>query len=390
MKTSTTALASLLSLCLIASGAAQNDGLGVSEDDALQSPADSATELPPPPPMTVPIEKLEETESADSPETATDDPDAGAVPSEPANVEAGPGDADPVGLTLEFDAREQIVVESVGSEGLAADAGLKPGDIILSVDGEIFVSERALVDYLNENADSLERIRVLREGEKLTLVIHEEASEPAASGRPALGIRFPRGSVIRVVDVVEGSPAYHAGVMEGDIVSSFGGERFDSTDAFIDAVAEENPEETVELILDRNGRAVVVNVALSDWDDVYDSSSSTVTTLRPDLDGDDAVVAPVSRHGVPYVYPNPYAYPYTYTYPYVYANPYWYTYPYYWTAWNYNYAVPVYSGWHYTPYHYRQVYYPSAYYGYYGAGYPSWPYDGTGLFSCHSGLCGWW
>jgi hypothetical protein len=172
------------------------------------------------------------------------------------------------------------------------------------------------------------------------------------SPRPALGVRFFRGSQIVLAEVLEDSPADLAGLQRGDRVISFNGTLPATTDEFIALVASASIDTTSQILVVRGGERHSIVVEPDAWNSVFTESHAAA---RPDLDvdldddGDPDVAAAV---------PSP---------PYYYAPYYWYA-PYYYVS-NVS-PVVVPASW-YVPYPYPYPYYYTAYWGYY----PAWYYN---------------
>ena len=181
--------------------------------------------------------------------------------------------------------------------------------------------------------------------------------------RPALGVRFFRGTQVVVADVLDGSPADLAGLVRGDRIVSFNGTLPATTDEFIALVASAPMDAASQIVLVRGGERHAIAIEPNAWNVIF---SEPHVAARFDLEADDAPHAPAAVPSPPY-YHAPYYYP-----PYYVSNvspvvvpaswyvPYPYPYPYYYTAywgyypaWYYNAYVPGY----YWPYYWN---YPAA------------------------------
>ena len=206
-----------------------------------------------------------------------------------------------------------------------------------------------------------------------------DESVPAAeaqgvvSARPALGVRFFRGTQVRIAHVVEESPADRAGLRRDDLIVSLNGNLPGSTDEFIALVAAAPFENAAEVVVVRGGERHTLHIDLDAWDSVF---AEPYTAARPDLD-DDAKPAVVHYH-TPYYYYAPFYYasnvspvvvPASWYVPYPYPYPYYYTAAWgYWPGYYYNVYAPGYYGW--------PAYSYGPYYGYYPWTYPAvygWP-----------------
>jgi hypothetical protein len=192
------------------------------------------------------------------------------------------------------------------------------------------------------------------------VVIESETVAPAApvvevTARPALGVRFFRGTQVRIAQVLDDSPADLAGLHRGDLVVSFNGILPATTDEFIALVANAPVDATSEIVVVRGSERHSIVIEPDAWATVF---SEPYVAARFDLD--DAPDAPAAV-------PSP---------PYYHAPYYWYA-PYYYVS-NVS-PVVVPASW-YVPYPYPYPYYYTAYWGYYPAwyynAYPTyyWPY----------------
>lgn len=135
---------------------------------------------------------------------------------------------------------EGALVSSVLDEGPAAKAGLKAGDVVISLDGKSVRSGRELQKrVLQAKVGQTTSVEVLRDGKKQTLSVQlgerptrgdsEEAeakAEPALLGleaRPlddalASRLRLPTKEGLLITKVLPGTPAGRAGLQRGDVI----------------------------------------------------------------------------------------------------------------------------------------------------------------------------
>jgi serine protease Do len=174
------------------------------------------------------------------------------------------------------------LVSQVAPKSAAAGAGLKPGDVILSVDGEPVIRAGTLSS----------RIGLAKPGEKVTLKVwrdhgaHDfdlalgratddsgkdvEEAAAAATGQGKLGLalrpltREERGQAQiehgMVIESVQG-PSAKAGVEQGDVLLAINGKPVDSIDD-VRRVLEHKPK-SVALLVMREGERIFVPVPLS-------------------------------------------------------------------------------------------------------------------------------
>ena len=171
----------------------------------------------------------------------------------------GPGRQGPDGFGPMFPA-EGALVESVAAGSPAEKAGLKKGDLILSVDG-------TTVDERNPLADLVSAKKV---GDTITLSVTSWGQENARDVKatlakkqdkdaPYLGVQYmpaPRrfgdggpgrgmmpGAV--VLDVAPDSPAAKAGIQPRDVIAKIDGAPVTAPQQVVDAVAKHKPGDTL-------------------------------------------------------------------------------------------------------------------------------------------------
>jgi S1-C subfamily serine protease len=147
---------------------------------------------------------------------------------------------------LGTDARRGAVISSVEAYSAAERAGLRPGDLVLALDGEPVSSAADLRTRIGLlRAGSLVELTVQRKGRQLTLkgevedpfadFVHGEELHPALEGallgeRDSVS-RHGRRRVVQVGPLRPGSPAWLAGLREGDLLLAANGYEVDSLNA---------------------------------------------------------------------------------------------------------------------------------------------------------------
>ncbi|HEY8510129.1 MAG TPA: PDZ domain-containing protein, partial [Steroidobacteraceae bacterium] len=195
------------------------------------------------------------------------------------NVDAG------LARSFGLDRPRGALVSSVEADGPAARAGLKPGDVILAVNGEP-VEQSAQVSRLisRQKPGSQVTLTIWRgKKEQQVKVGIAELKEPEmraaagkAAGKSEEGARL--GLVVRpltpeekqavdttgniVVEAVSG-PAARAGVQPSDIVLAINDEPVRSVEELREAVANLKKGETVALLIERSRAQIFVPVQVS-------------------------------------------------------------------------------------------------------------------------------
>lgn len=172
-----------------------------------------------------------------------------------------------------------VIIANVLPDGPARDAGLEPGDIVTSINGNTIEDDRAMLNVIaNSNPGTAIEITVLREGEQQTLDITLGTRDvmTAANRRPPaqqperqapssdIGVRVedvPRqfaeqlqmegadGAVI--VEVEPGSIAARAGLRPRDIVRKVNGETIRDAQSFESAMQQADLADGVRLLVRR-------------------------------------------------------------------------------------------------------------------------------------------
>lgn len=245
-------------------------------------------------------------------------------------------------------------VSAVAQGSSAAKAGLRSGDHILSVDGQMLTELETFNSYVAARPTSPMSIVVLRDGKQETIIFSPADATTTthdSHARPALGLRFWQSPQVVIAETVPGSPAEAAGLQAGDRIITFNDEVLTSSDLFVTLVAAAPFDEPLRLGYLRRNERDTVSISPAAWDSVY-ASTGTYTTLKP--------VAPQMTGSPVIAYPA-YAYP-SYN-PYYISNVSPVLVPITWYG-SYPYGYPY---WNYYPGYYSYGYVP---YGYYGGLYP--------------------
>ncbi len=175
-----------------------------------------------------------------------------------------------------------ILIEDVTVGGMAERAGLKPGDVVLAVDG-VVIEEPGEFAFLIEAAQARGEadLAILRQGQAVLVTVgfgaHAEtgllernapgsvAARKASYRIESLGLEL--GTAGRIDRLYENSPALWAGLVEGDRILSGKGVGYD-TPALR---ALELTEPAIVLVQGRNGRTR--HVVIDPW--------NTAAGLRP-------------------------------------------------------------------------------------------------------------
>jgi cytochrome c oxidase subunit 1 len=125
-----------------------------------------------------------------------------------------------------------LEVTRVYADSAAAEAGVKPGDILVSMGGEKFQTIDGFFDVLDrQEPDQPTPLVVRRAGKETTLEIKPSLnSDDPESEYIEIGAELPLGA--RVVSVESGSPAARAGLKPGDYILAVEGREIGHVDDF--------------------------------------------------------------------------------------------------------------------------------------------------------------
>jgi serine protease Do len=174
------------------------------------------------------------------------------------------------------------LVGQVIDGGPAARAGIKTGDVILSVDGNtverstqlpavisaIKPGTDAKIEVWREGASKMLNVRVEEFKEETQKVANRPAEEPAKADKLGLSVR-PLGAEERKNAATEGyllvedvdGPAAQAGVRPGDVILGVNGKPVKSVAELRNATA--NAQKTVAILLERAGTQHFVPIRIS-------------------------------------------------------------------------------------------------------------------------------
>jgi serine protease Do len=171
-----------------------------------------------------------------------------------------------------LDKPQGALVSSVEPGGPADKAGIKPGDVLLSVNGKAVDRSAELPPLVAAvKPGSKATFDVWRDGAKrsLAVTVGELKPEQVASAKPAsqagedtgkLGLALRQGEEGLVVEKASG-PAARAGIRPGDVVVAVNGKRLKSAEELRSATAK--AKGTVALLVKRGDQSIFVPIELS-------------------------------------------------------------------------------------------------------------------------------
>lgn len=178
------------------------------------------------------------------------------------------------------------LVQTVEQDKPAERAGIKPGDVIIEVDGRRINTNRDLIDYISYlPVGSRVNVTVIREGQRKTITAttaerndanDDDETAPASDSGPTrnkLGMSVQnlspqlrqmysidekvRNGVV-VTNVKQVSPAGEA-LSEGDVISEVQGQKINTVDDFRAAIDRTRSGQTIRMYVTSSGRAGVIS-----------------------------------------------------------------------------------------------------------------------------------
>ncbi len=161
-----------------------------------------------------------------------------------------------------------LLVTEVFKDGPAGKAGMRPGDVILSVGGNsISDRDKYLLLLRNHQPHSPLKLGIWRDGREISVSLTPvEFNDGAASAlslrRWGLAVRNGRGDGAVVAQVRKNSPASALGLCPGDRITAISGRATRSEKEFLDAFRREFMKRQVLLQVLRDGRLYHVPMSI--------------------------------------------------------------------------------------------------------------------------------
>ena len=153
---------------------------------------------------------------------------------------------------IRLDNQDLLEVMSFETPSLLGDVGFKPGDVVLSVNGQKAYSQYQLLDLLMADAGQMKTVRVTRGDQEVELPFET----PDVAGVAVEQV------VIEDEDGLS-TPASKADVQAGDVIKSAAGVRVPSTRQLVDIIqAQDNKEFELDLL--RGGKGIQVSIIPKD------------------------------------------------------------------------------------------------------------------------------
>jgi regulator of sigma E protease len=151
--------------------------------------------------------------------------------------------------------RDPIVIGSITPKSVAAEAGLRPGDRIVGVDGQPVENWEDFSVAVLPKANKPVTLEVERDGQRSRhLIVPRAAGKFDAGEIGVLPIMHPE-----IVETNQGEPAQQAGLKAHDVIIGVNGERDVSRERVIEQIrAHEGQPLTLEVL--RNGQTIPITV----------------------------------------------------------------------------------------------------------------------------------
>lgn len=189
------------------------------------------------------------------------------------------------GIWFGAQANNGLVVSDITNNSVFANAGLREGDHIVSINGQQVASEAQFIQYLTSPTLGTQPVQiiVLRNGQQTTLTVQPNlltqgviTHDPLYQYGLVLDNRNP--NQIMVQQVYPRTPAYYAGIRQGDVITTLGGRNIANVNAFTQGLTQANGN--VALGITRSGKTRNFEMQALNGAD-----SSARTALRPNFDG---------------------------------------------------------------------------------------------------------
>jgi M6 family metalloprotease-like protein len=172
-----------------------------------------------------------------------------------------------LGVHLEAEDKDHLVVAHVEPGSPAARAGLETGDLVRHIDGQTVLDTGAFRDAVQAKGpgESLE-IGVVRKDKPMKLLATLGAtSRPKTSGaRIELGVRTSEADdTVRIDRVLPGSAGDTAGLKTGDLILKIEDTAIATSQRVTDVIGDRRPGDTVTLTIKREGKEMEIKVKLA-------------------------------------------------------------------------------------------------------------------------------
>jgi S1-C subfamily serine protease len=176
-----------------------------------------------------------------------------------------------LGVTLGEGSAQGIEVAGVMPNSPAAEAGVRPGDLLWGIDGRPVTSSRDVIRLVAAHEpDDRIRLQVDRKGLRGTLRA-TLASQRDVTRRAALGVTLSKSAHggVRILQVVSGSPADKAGLKIGDRIQAIDDQPVASYSDLVRLIGESRPGSDMKIDVDRYGLEGTLHASLTGRSQVF-------------------------------------------------------------------------------------------------------------------------
>lgn len=171
-----------------------------------------------------------------------------------------------IGIEFDTQADRPLTIARVEPNSRAAQAGLRSGDRIVSVDGRQIAAVRQLQAYVSGQQGRWVPLVIERGGNQYSIQL---GPGPSSDEGAWLGVYLQDSEGqqgAQVTSVYPASPAARAGIRTGDVIVSANGQRITNAPDLIAAIEELEPRSRTELVIQRRDQELTIPVVLGQRD----------------------------------------------------------------------------------------------------------------------------
>lgn len=168
-----------------------------------------------------------------------------------------------LGFDVESQGEQGLRVSKVDEKGIAAQAGLRVNDKIISVGGRQFTRVRPLQAFLSGHGGEQYPILIERNGQQYTVQFTPGQLQDDSAW---LGVYLEEGDAnmkgARITQVYPAGPAARSGLWAGDIITRVGDEKIEDSADLVATVQNLEPQKQIDFAVLRGEQEVKVPVLL--------------------------------------------------------------------------------------------------------------------------------
>jgi C-terminal processing protease CtpA/Prc len=201
------------------------------------------------------------------------------------------------GLWFRSRGNDGLFVSDITPDSVFANIGLKEGDRIVSINGRPVSTEAQFIQILNgpDLGTQAVQIVVLRDGQQQTLTLQPSVLKEGIVNHDLLyqyGLVLDQRNPDRILvqRVFPRTPAYYAGIRQGDTIVGMAGRSLNNVNAFMQGLSQ--AVDNVSLAVQRAGQTRDLEMQAR----VDNDESSVRTALKPNLDDPSRANQPGNRN----------------------------------------------------------------------------------------------